>query len=93
MGGSNFDNVRSVQYTIGLWDDEETTTYNGEYTIGTGGKQFKPFPDTGYWYLEIDGGGIQNVLGQTYTIALSFDVLNAQEPYIFEGRAQYVEEN
>ena len=95
LGGSNFDNVREVWYTIGLWDSHQSTsdfTISDQYTIGENNKQFKPFPDTGYWYFEIDDPGIHNELGQTYTIGLRF-VLADGEHYDFEGRAQYVKED
>jgi hypothetical protein len=95
LGGSNFDNVREVWYTIGLWDSGEGTTYNGSYVINNS-KNFKPFPDTGYWYFEIDDPTIHNELGETYEINLRFKVDDGQQQelvnYDFTGRAQYVEE-
>lgn len=110
LGGSKFDNVREVGYTVGLWDDNQATssaTYSGKYVIGENNKKFEMFKDTGDWKFVIDDNRMNNVLGQTYTVALSFKVVDTdpvtgedKEYYYdsitnpeFAGKAQYVKDN
>ena len=104
LGGSSFENVREVGYTIGLWDNNSSeATYSGSYTIGEN-KAFEQNMDTEtnsrHWKFVIDDSRINNTLGQTYTIALSFRIVKGQEEFNynsidypeFAGRAQYVED-
>ena len=104
LGGSNFDNVQEVNYTIGLWDnDEGNATYSGSYNLKESSKKFEMYKDTDDWRFVIDPDGMVNVLGQTYTVALSFSVYNAETDSIdyydsvtnpeFAGRVQYVKDN
>ena len=104
LGGSKFDNVREVGYTVGLWDDNQSTsnaTYSGTYIIGQNNKRFEMFKDTGDWKFVIDDSRMNNVLGQTYTVALSFKVVDGENEYYYDsitnpefaGKAQYVKDN
>lgn len=34
LGGSSFENIKKVHYTIGLYDEEDTNTTSGTYVIG-----------------------------------------------------------
>lgn len=103
LGGSNFDNVVEVNYTIGLWDDEDnTSTSSGTFVIGEDNKRFELYKNTDDWRFVIDPAGMKNVLGKTYTINLSFKVkipgteefvvLTSADNPMFEGRTQYVED-
>ena len=103
LGGSNFDNVVEVNYTIGLWDDEEnTSTSSGTFVIGEDNKRFELYKNTDDWRFVIDPSGMKNILGKTYTINLSFKVkipgtedfvvLTSADNPMFEGRTQYVED-
>ena len=103
LGGSSFDNVMEVNYTIGLWDQEQATnTTSGTYIIPDD-KQFEIFKDTEDWRFVIDPDGMNNILGQTYTINLSFKVkapdtelgyviLTSADNASFSGRTQYVKD-
>ena len=103
LGGSSFDNVMEVNYTIGLWDQEQATyTTSGTYIIPDD-KQFEIFKDTEDWRFIIDPDGMNNILGQTYTINLSFKVkapdtelgyviLTSADNASFSGRTQYVKD-
>ena len=92
MGGSNFDNVREVGYTVARWGQDASGdfTYSGCYNIGDStnnpecqnNKHFEQFEDTGYWKFVIDDERINNQIGETYYIALSFVVVNADNDYI-----------
>ena len=104
LGGSSFNNVREVNYTIGLWGVEsETTTFSGTYEISNNGKKFEYYTNTDDWRFVIDPEGMENQLGQTYTVALSFKVENPDTGTIdyydsttnpeFAGRVQYVKDN
>ena len=104
LGGSSFDNVREVNYTIGLWGVEnETTTFSGTYEISEEGKKFEYYKNTDDWRFVIDPEGMENQLGQTYTVALSFRVFNPDTGLVdyydsttnpeFAGRVQYVKDN
>lgn len=104
LGGSNFDNVREINYTIGLWDNEHSeATFSGSYVLSESDKKFEYHTDTDDWRFVIDPEGMTNVLGQTYTVALSFNVYNEQTGLLdyydsvtnpaFAGRAQYVKDN
>lgn len=104
LGGSKFDNVREVGYTVGLWDDNQATssaTYGGKYVIGENNKKFEMFKDTGDWKFIIDDPRMNNVLGQTYIVALSFKVVDGENEYYYDsitnpefaGKAQYVKDN
>ena len=86
MGGSNFDNVREVGYTVARWgQDSGDFAYSGNYVIGENNKRFEKFEDTGYWKFVIDDNRINNSLGETYYIALSFKVVNGEDEYNYYG--------
>ena len=102
LGGSNFDKVRTVSYTIGLWDnDASSLTFQGDYEIGDD-KQFERYKDTEEPYLVINPEGMVNTLGQIYTVGLEFGVWNEVENRIdyydstnypeLAGRAPYVKD-
>lgn len=103
LGGSNFNNVLKVRYTIGLWDGDETTnTTSGLYDLtGEIGKKFELYANTEDWRFVIDPTDMKNVLGQTYTVNLSFEVKNGENGSVwltsaqypaFEGKAQYLKD-
>ena len=103
LGGSNFNNVVEVNYTIGLWDDDKnTSTSSGTFVIDEDNKRFELYNNSEDWRFVIDPAGMKNVLGQTYTINLSFKVkipeteefvvLTSADNPTFEGRTQYVED-
>lgn len=86
MGGSNFDNVREVGYTVARWgQDSGDFTYSGNFVIGEDNKRFEQFADTGYWRFVITDDRIDNKLGETYYIALSFKVVNGEDEYNYYG--------
>jgi len=103
LGGSNFDNVVSVGYTIGLWDDESNaSTTSGTFIIGENDKRFELYRGAEDWRFVIDPAGMKNTLGKTYTVTISFDVkvpgtdqiitLTSADIPGFEGKAIYVED-
>lgn len=94
MGGSNFDNVRQVGYTVARWGQNAGDfAYSGCYDVGPGipnsgcqgTKQFKPDQNTGYWKFVIDDERIKNDNGEIYYIALSFKVINGEDEYNYYG--------
>ena len=105
LGGSSFDNVMEVSYTIGLWDNEtSSSTFSGTYDLVNGDKRFEMYLDTEEWRFVIDPDGMFNVLGQTYIVALQIKVRDTSDPlgyHIyrsdeypgFVGRTQYVKDN
>ena len=92
LGGSNFDNVVQVRYTIGLWDDNNSTSISGKYIKGTSGfdslivdeetipitppKAFVRPTAVSNWRFVIDPPGMKIVLGEPYDAILSFVVKN-----------------
>ena len=47
LGGSNFDNVTEVNYTIGLWNDNQSTsTYGGTFVVGENNKSFELYKNS-----------------------------------------------
>lgn len=77
LGGSSFENVVKVNYSIGLWDnDQSTNKANGTYVLGENNKRFEKEADAEDWSFKIDPPDMLNVLGQTYTVGLSFEVKN-----------------
>ena len=96
LGGSSFENIKKVHYTIGLYDEEDTNTTSGTYVIGENGKYFEIY-NRENWRFVINPDGMQNILGKTYVVALSFEVqlTNMEEPVIltsdlYSGKAEYV---
>ena len=102
LGGSSFDNVKKVRYTIGLWDSNESssTTSSGVFDLVSSNKKFELFTATDDWKFVIDPTDMKNVLGQTYTVNVSFEVKNgsvtkwltSEYNSKFEGTVQYVED-
>ena len=107
LGGSSFNNVKEVSYTIGLWDNNATTsTVSGSYDLTTGGKKFEKDLTTSNWRFVIDPDNMNNKLGETYTITLGFriDNPNSEDDYyidsstpgyenVFTGRNTYIKDN
>ena len=85
LGGSNFNNVVEVNYTVGNWDDAQNSdTFGGTFAIGnyndpdveyTGvEKKFEIYSNSDDWRFVIDPDGMKNVLGKTYQVIISFKV-------------------
>lgn len=102
LGGSNFNNVTEVNYTVGLWDDEQSTSTNsGTFVIGEDNKCFELYTNSEDWRFVIDPKGMKNVLGRTYKISISFKVkvpgtnnyviLTSADVPSFEGTVTYFE--
>lgn len=101
LGGSSFDNVVAVDYTIGVWDGDNTSTTSGTFEIGKNGKNFEIDKSSSHWRFVIDPAGMKNQLGTTYLVNISFYVkinendiitLTSAEVPGFEGRVIYVED-
>lgn len=103
LGGSSFENVLELSYTIGLWDSEQSvSTISGTYDLREGVKGFEYFKDSGEWKFIIDPEGMDNQLGQTYNVALSVLVkdpdtleeirLDSRDNPAFSARVQYVKD-
>lgn len=103
LGGSNFDNVTEVNYTVGLWDDEASaSTVSGTFVIGQNNKYFEMYKDSSDWRFVLDPPGMKNTLGKTYEVNISFKlkvpgtdkfiVLTSADVPGFEGKAVYVED-
>jgi len=102
LGGSSFDNVKKVRYTIGLWDSNgsSSTTSSGVFDLVSSNKKFELFTATDDWKFVIDPTDMKNILGQTYTVNVSFEVKNgtvtkwltSEDNSKFEGTVQYVED-
>lgn len=103
LGGSSFDAVLELSYTIGLWDSEQSiSTISGTYDLREGEKGFEYFKDSGEWKFIIDPEGMDNQLGQTYNVALSVLVkdpntkeeirLDSRDNPAFSARVQYVKD-
>jgi len=97
LGGSSFDNVSSVDYTVGLWDDEQSSSTTGTYVIGVNNKYFELFKNSDNWRFVIDPSGMKNVIGKTYNIIIKFKLrdpitgLEVDGPQ-FEDRVTYYED-
>ena len=85
LGGSNFDNVVEVNYTIGLWDDDQSaSTMSGTFAVGdykdsdveyeAVNKSFELTSASENWRFVIDPKGMKNVLEKTYQVVISFKV-------------------
>ena len=103
LGGSNFENVSEVNYTVGLWDDEQSTsTVSGTFVIGENNKRFELYKNSEDWRFVIDPAGMKNTLGKTYKINISFKVkipgtnnyivLTSADVPSFEGTVTYYED-
>ena len=85
LGGSNFENVVEVNYTVGNWDDAQSAdTLSGTFAVGkyndpdveydATGKKFEIFSNSEDWRFVLDPPGMKNVIGKTYQILISFKV-------------------
>ena len=101
LGGSNFDNVKKVRYTIGLWDNNDVSqTLTGVFDLEASNKKFEYYSSTDDWKFTIDPPDMRNVLGQTYIVNMSFEIkvddtsiwLTSEDNANFIGKAQYVED-
>ena len=80
LGGSSFDNVRAVQYTVGLWDGEQSSsTTAGAYILGSTGKTFELYENSDDWRFVINPDWMTNILGKTYRVVLDFYVPKSGE--------------
>jgi len=85
LGGSNFNNVVEVNYTVGNWDDAQNSdTLGGTFAVGDYndpnveyvdvGKKFEIYSNSDDWRFVIDPVGMNNILGKTYQVIISFKV-------------------
>ena len=101
-GGSSFDGVTSVIYSVLDYDKNEIKD-SGTYIIGENDKYFEIFSDTDEWRFVIDPEGMKNELGHTYIVTTAYYVKNAitgEEEYYdstynhkFSGPVQYTKNN
>ena len=91
-----------VNYTVGLWDDEQSTSTNsGTFVIGENNKYFELYKNSEDWRFVLDPKGMKNTLGKTYKISISFKVnvpgtdkyvvLTSADVPSFEGTVTYFE--
>lgn len=85
LGGSNFNNVVEVNYTVGNWDDAQASdTLGGTFAIGKYndsnveyeaiGKSFEIYSNSEDWRFVVDPAGMRNILGKTYQVIISFKI-------------------
>ena len=81
LGGSNFDNVKQVRYSVGAWEGAEgEISHSGTYNLETDNKGFDRYSSSADRSFTIDPPGMTNVLGKTYLVSVRFCVgLNANE--------------
>lgn len=103
LGGSNFENVTEVNYTVGLWDDNQSnSTLSGTFVIGEDNKSFELYKNSEDWRFVIDPTDMKNILGKTYKVSISFKVkipdtdqyiiLTSADVPSFEGTVTYYED-
>ena len=93
LGGSNFDNVSEVMYSIGLWDDvDNISTVSGSFVIGENGKYFEKYKDSDDWQLTINPDKMNNSYG-TYKVVISFIVEGSSEVISFTREVPYYSED
>ena len=82
LGGSNFENVKEVRYTIGAWSNydaeletfiDENMTYTGSYIIEESNNKFT-VNSSGDAQYTISPTGMTNVLGTSYQAIVDFIV-------------------
>ena len=79
-GGSTFDNVTEVHYTVGHWDDESeesTSTINGMFKVGENGKKFEYVQSSGNYRFVINDERMNHTLGESYKITVFLKVKDA----------------
>ena len=100
VGGSNFDNVVGLSYTIEVGDSLSTAVpISGSYKIPDD-KQIELAKDSTEYYFAINPDGMKNQLGSSYNIGISFEVKTATGTIVlsntdypeFNGTVVYVEE-
>lgn len=69
-GGSNFDNVTKIYYTVGAWDEGDNSTISGEFVIGENNKRFEFSQNSDAWRFVIDPEGMKNYVGKLYNISI-----------------------
>ena len=85
LGGSNFNNVVEVNYTVGNWDDAQSSdTLGGTFAVGNYNdpdveyagveKKFEIYSGSDDWRFVLDPAGMKNTLGKTYQVIISFKV-------------------
>ena len=103
LGGSNFNNVVELSYTVGLWNaEDDSSTVSGTFVIGQNGKRFELYSGSEDWRFVIDPEDMKNTLGKSYEVTISVKVkvpgtndtvvLTSADIPGFEGKAVYVED-
>ena len=103
LGGSNFDNVVGLSYSIEVVDSLSTEApVGGEYEIGDGKdqKQIEILNGSSEYQFTINPDGMKNQLGSSYNIVISVDIntpsgtvhLSNTEYPGFNGTVVYVQE-
>lgn len=93
LGGSNFNNVTEVMYSIGLWDDvDNVSTVSGSFVIGENNKYFEKYKDSDDWQLTINPENMNNDYG-TYKVVISFIVEGSSEAVSFTREVPYYVED
>ena len=91
LGGSNFDNVRELTFTRGLWENGTLdSTFSYSYVIGEDNKNFEVSKDNGGWQFVIDPPGLENEPDVTYKVILQFDIQGSNVPITINTEAKYV---
>ena len=75
-GGSNFDNVREVIYDITEYYTQRHIY--GSFVIGENNKYFEMLSNTDKWMFKIDPEGMQNKLGEIYTVTTAYMVYDKE---------------
>lgn len=76
-GGSTFDNVTEVHYTVGHWDDENkesTSTISGVFKVEKNKKEFEYVSSSGNYRFVIDDHRMSHTLGESYAITVYLKV-------------------
>lgn len=96
IGGSNFDKVEEINYTINLVDGvSSANTYSGTDIKGEGNKKFEIYAGTDNYSYVITPEGMKNENGAVFNIKVQFKVTAPDEPLgyvlldVFEGKQQY----
>lgn len=76
VGGSNFENVKEVHYTVALYTADRTEDDSGYFVIGENDKYFELYKNAENWRFVINPRGMKNELGKTYFVSVSFRVLD-----------------
>lgn len=96
IGGSNFDLVEEINYTINLVDGTSSASmYSGTDIKGIDGNNFEIYAGTDNYSYVITPDGMKNESGAVFNIKVQFKVKAEDEPLgyvlldVFEGKQQY----